>query len=386
VPLALSTGHEVGLAVTGAVFIAFALASSFLFPRFRPQYPGSALPAFIVVAFVFFFGMLTAVEVFGAETKKKEAVATTSQPTVAPATAASQTVAVTESEFKIALASTTLTAGKVTFDVKNVGKIQHDLAIKGGPKTKLISPGGSAQLVATLKPGKYHLYCTVPGHEQAGMKVDITVTGTAPTTTAQAPAVTGQKAATVAVTESEFKIALASTTLKAGKVTFDVKNTGKIQHDLAIKGGPKTNLISPGGSAQLVATLKPGKYHLYCTVPGHEQAGMKVDITVTGTAPTKSAQAPTLTEQKAATVAVTESEFKIALPSTTLKAGKITFDVKNTGKIQHDLAIKGGPKTKLISPGGSAQLVVTLKPGKYHLYCTVPGHEQAGMKVDVTVS
>ena len=31
-------------------------------------------------------------------------------------------------------------------------------------------------------------------------------------------------------------------------------------------------------------------------------------------------------------------------------------------------------------------MAVTLKPGKYHLYCTVPGHEQAGMKVDITVS
>ena len=189
-PLALSTGHEVGLAVTGAAFIAFALASSFLFPRFRPQYPGGGLSAFIVVAFVFFFGMLAAVEVFGAETKKTEAAppaaeTTASQPAATTSTTASTTttaptqqatiVAVTESEFKIALASTTLKAGKVTFDVKNAGKIQHDLAIKGGPKTKLISPGGSAKLTVTLKPGKYHLYCSVPGHEQAGMKVDVTV-------------------------------------------------------------------------------------------------------------------------------------------------------------------------------------------------------------------
>jgi uncharacterized cupredoxin-like copper-binding protein len=60
--------------------------------------------------------------------------------------------------------------------------------------------------------------------------------------------------------------------------------------------------------------------------------------------------------------------------------------VKNAGKIEHDLAIKGGPKTALIQPGGTAKLTVTLKPGKYHLYCTVPGHEQAGMKVDITLS
>jgi uncharacterized cupredoxin-like copper-binding protein len=291
VPLALSTGHEVGLAVTGAAFIAFALASAFLFPRLRPDYPGPGLRAFIVVAFVFFFGMLTAVEVFGADSKKRgEKVAQTTQP----APSGTTTLAVTESEFKIALASTTLNAGKITFDVKNAGHIAHDLAIKGGEKTNLIQPGGTAQLTVTLKPGSYHLYCTVPGHEAAGMKIDITVSGASPTpttTAAQPPTTTAGKTTTaaappkpqtttVAVTESEFKIALASTSLKAGPITFDVKNAGHIAHDLAIKGGKKTSLIQPGGTAQLTVDLKPGKYHLYCTVPGHEAAGMKLDVTV----------------------------------------------------------------------------------------------------------
>ena len=196
-PLALSTGHQVGLAVTAAAFIAFALASSFLFPRFRPQYPGGGLPAFIVVAFVFFFGMLAAVEVFGAEGAKggEETIAepttsvqqtttqeqtTTRQTTTASKTTVSvetgpATIHVTETEFKIGGVTTDLAPGKYTFDVKDDGKIPHDLAIKSGPKTKLIQPGGSAQLEVTLKPGKYHFYCTVPGHEQAGMKVDVRV-------------------------------------------------------------------------------------------------------------------------------------------------------------------------------------------------------------------
>jgi uncharacterized cupredoxin-like copper-binding protein len=201
VPLALSTEHEVGLGVTAAVFIVFALASSFLFPRFRPDYPGRGLLAFVVVSFVFFFGMLAAVEKFGVEEHEGERVAETvpQETTTAPAapttqstttaettsTAATTTTApkpqtvtgpVVESEFKIALTSTDLKAGKVTFDVKNDGKIPHDLAIKGmSDKTKLISPGGSAKLEVTLKPGKYELYCSVPGHEAAGMKVNITV-------------------------------------------------------------------------------------------------------------------------------------------------------------------------------------------------------------------
>jgi uncharacterized cupredoxin-like copper-binding protein len=198
--VALSTAHEVGLGVTAAVFIAFALASSFLFPRFRPEYPGRGLLAFVVVAFVFFFGMLAAVEKFGVEGHEGERVAETVPPettTTAPTTTQSATttastttaattttapkpqsatVAVAESEFKVVPAATNLKAGKVTFDVKNDGKIPHDLAIKGmSDKTKLISPGSSATLDVTLKPGKYELYCSVPGHESAGMKANITV-------------------------------------------------------------------------------------------------------------------------------------------------------------------------------------------------------------------
>ena len=199
-PLALSTGHEVGLGVTAAVFILFALASSFLFPRFRPDYPGRGLLAFIVVAFVFFFGMLTAVEVFGAESKHhgEAAAAETTTAAAAPTTTqqttttkqtvpasttttttakpAAATVPVSEKEFKITLASTVLKAGDITFVAKNDGRIPHDLAIKGtSDKTKLIQPGGTAELKVTLKAGTYELYCSVPGHEAAGMKLNITV-------------------------------------------------------------------------------------------------------------------------------------------------------------------------------------------------------------------
>jgi uncharacterized cupredoxin-like copper-binding protein len=202
VPLALSTGHEVGLGVTALVFIGFALASSLLLPRFRPNYPGRGLPAFIVISFVFFFGMLTAVENFGGESKHGEAAAaesttaetttaaqtttaettTTTQAatTTAPTTTAAKPVAtkvhVSETEFKITTDLTSFKAGEITFVAKNDGKIPHDLAVKEtGEKTKEIAPGGTAELKVNLKPGKYELYCTIPGHEDAGMKLTITV-------------------------------------------------------------------------------------------------------------------------------------------------------------------------------------------------------------------
>ena len=175
--LALSTGHKVGLAVVGAVFVVFALVSAMVIPRFRASYPAGGLPAFIVLSFVLFFGMLSAVEVFGAEPKEKEKqkeTTTAAAPSTTTGKAGAQTVQVTETEFKITLATSTLKAGPVTFDVKNVGKIQHDLAIVGGPKTKLINPGGTATLTTTLKSGPLELYCTVPGHKAAGMDKKLT--------------------------------------------------------------------------------------------------------------------------------------------------------------------------------------------------------------------
>ncbi len=87
-------------------------------------------------------------------------------------------------------------------------------------------------------------------------------------------------------------------------------------------------------------------------------------------------------------VEVVEKEYSIELKQTAFKAGKQKFDVHNTGKVPHDLAVEDGgkeAKTPLIEGGGKASLEVDLKSGKYKLYCTVPGHEQLGMKREVTV-
>ena len=292
--LALSTGHKVGLAVVGAAFILFALGSSFLFPRFRPQFPGHGLRAFIVITFVFFFGMLAAVEVFGAEPKEHkkaesttEATSTTTQATVpnappGPPVPTPQIVQVTEKEFKIVLSTQKLRAGVVTFQVKNTGTIAHDLAVVGGPKSSLIKPKATGSLTVTLKPGTTELYCSVPGHKAAGMDLKVGVSGGAKAKSAKPakPATTTAAPQTVAVTESEFKIVLATTTLKAGTVTFKITNSGAIPHDLAIVGGPKSKLIAAHAMGTLTAKLKPGTVELYCSVPGHKAAGMDLKVKV----------------------------------------------------------------------------------------------------------
>ena len=107
----------------------------------------------------------------------------------------------------------------------------------------------------------------------------------------------GGGAKTVDVSEKEFSIALAGgNSLDAGSYSFAVANQGKIQHDLAIEGNgvkeTKTPLIDAGKSANLSVELKPGKYTFFCTVPGHEQSGMKVSVTVGGGAAAHKAKAP----------------------------------------------------------------------------------------------
>jgi uncharacterized cupredoxin-like copper-binding protein len=174
----LSTGNKIGLAVAGAIFIAFALTSSFVIPRRRPDYPGkNGMSVFVIVSIVLFAGMLTAVSVFDVEAEAKGG----EKEGVPAAPGPPKTVAVTESEFKIALPpQSKLQAGNYRFDVKNAGKIGHDLAITGAgvsgtPKTALINAGGTAKLTVDLKPGTYTLYCTVPGHKAAGMVAKLTV-------------------------------------------------------------------------------------------------------------------------------------------------------------------------------------------------------------------
>jgi plastocyanin len=172
---ALSTGNKIGLAVVGGIFIVFALTSSFVAPRRRADFPGrNGLSVFVLASFVLFAAMVTAVIVFGVESEAKGAHAP------AAAAPAGHAISVSETEFKVALPAQKVAPGKVTFTVRNAGKIQHDLVVSGpgvtgAAKTPLLNPGQTAKLTVTLTAGSYTLYCSVPGHRAAGMAAKLTV-------------------------------------------------------------------------------------------------------------------------------------------------------------------------------------------------------------------
>ena len=92
------------------------------------------------------------------------------------------------------------------------------------------------------------------------------------------------------------------------------------------------------------------------------------------------------TRATATTVKVGAKEFKFTLSRKKAPHGKVTFKIKNNGSIKHDFKI-AGKKSKMLGPGKSTTLTVTLKKGKKYKYiCTVPGHAAAGMRGTFTAT
>jgi mono/diheme cytochrome c family protein len=97
--LALSSNQKLVLGLAAAAFVVFALVSSMVIPRSRPEYPGRHLGWFMAAAVLFTVGMLAAVLFVARETGEEEAVAsqtetrpTTTLPTTSQTTPTTSTV------------------------------------------------------------------------------------------------------------------------------------------------------------------------------------------------------------------------------------------------------------------------------------------------------
>jgi uncharacterized cupredoxin-like copper-binding protein len=123
---------------------------------------------------------------------------------------------------------------------------------------------------------------------------------------------------------------------------------------------------------------------------------------------TQSASAPTTSTPASSVVQkdrVTLDDFAIKPSKTTLKPGKVEFDVTNSGKTAHEFVVidTAKPASKLgtgsrvpekgdigetgnVRPGGSKTLVIHLRKGHYAVICSDPGHYMAGMHRDLSIS
>ena len=120
--------------------------------------------------------------------------------------------------------------------------------------------------------------------------------------------------------------------------------------------------------------------------------------TPTTTTPAKTSTTATPTSGKSgagAGASISQSadpngQLKFTKNSLSAKPGKVTVDFTNKSPVPHNMVIQQGTNGSVIGKtptfsGGSKTFTVTLKPGKYTFYCSVPGHRQAGMQGTLTV-
>ena len=94
----------------------------------------------------------------------------------------------------------------------------------------------------------------------------------------------GGQVVEIDVAPSGFAFAETTATATAGHVVIKSMNPQSTGHDIAIKGNgvdEKGDVVESGGVSTIdIADLKAGTYTFYCSVPGHEAAGMKGTLTV----------------------------------------------------------------------------------------------------------
>jgi uncharacterized cupredoxin-like copper-binding protein len=109
----------------------------------------------------------------------------------------------------------------------------------------------------------------------------------------------------VGLIAKEFSFDPKDITVRPGEVAFVVKNQGALEHNLVLEilGGKTVTqmvIIEPGETRRVTASLPAGIYAIYCSLPGHRDAGMVATLRVSPslvsepptTAPSSPAPAP----------------------------------------------------------------------------------------------
>lgn len=147
--------------------------------------------------------------------------------------------------------------------------------------------GAIAIAVVAILLGIYALGVALSARNGSGASIGTS----APAASQESPA----GATSVAASLTEFAIAPAELVVAEGG-TIEVTNDGAVPHNLAVRGSDLTTADLDGGQSESLALgdLPAGTYEVFCSIPGHETAGMVASLTVGGSGP-----APAATEGEA---------------------------------------------------------------------------------------
>jgi plastocyanin len=179
--------------VFGIILLVSAVAISAIGLRFEKFPPNRTVLAGAILYFAALVGATVVFAILNAREEQRhreaeQAAETTTAPTGGGGTTASAgggggtTVKLAADPSQIAFDTTSLTAksGSLTIDFENPNPaIPHDVCVQSPSGDELGCSdqvtNSSTTLALNLKPGKYTFFCSVDGHEAAGMKGTLTV-------------------------------------------------------------------------------------------------------------------------------------------------------------------------------------------------------------------
>jgi plastocyanin len=159
-----------------------------------------------------------------------------------------------------------------------------------------------------------------------------------------------------------------------------------------VLGATSTAVITAGSPAKSEAATAPATSGTN-TAAAPTPAAPANTAPAPSTAPASTTPAPSTVAKPAATTlalaANTGGQLAYNTKQLSAKAGAVTIDFANASPIEHNVTIAQAGTVLGATPtfiGGSKPLTLTLKPGTYTFYCSVPGHRQAGMEGTLKVS
>jgi uncharacterized cupredoxin-like copper-binding protein len=89
------------------------------------------------------------------------------------------------------------------------------------------------------------------------------------------PAVEGATSPRLEVTATEMAFDPDAVAVEAGAVEIVLRNEGSTLHDLRIDDEPVVVEATPGDTGTGEIELDPGRYQFFCSIAGHQEAGME---------------------------------------------------------------------------------------------------------------
>jgi plastocyanin len=156
-----------------------------------------------------------------------------------------------------------------------------------------------------------------------------------------------------------------------------------------LRGAPRLGALGVTIALGLVALAGCGSSSTSTSSSSSSSSSTPASTPAATTSATSSTPAPASSGQTLALEANKEGQFKFMPATLSATAGKATINFTNQASVEHNFtlasasgAVVGATPT---FAGGSKTLAVTLTPGTYKFYCTVPGHRQAGMEGTLVV-